>query len=272
MLNLAGNFLLILVLVVWNSSCLKRPERRAPRLNNTGGNLMSCAGLDAAARALHTRCRDNLPNPNKTPDPHATLDPYEPPAPESSPDPNNTTPGTNTGDTGTNTMPDDTTVEPIDTDIALADISVNVICGVDSYGCLYSDDKKKYWLQCEIKSGGCGKGLHYRYETEKGAAFKNSRDSVCRDGNKTVADLAQGKIKLECKTDQDVLRSFVPKKAELILNQSHLENQHLCVVTNAGVGQRIAFKDVSLSIRPGTCGTPNPASRVEFQTQLSFSW
>ena len=163
--------------------------------------------------------------------------------------------------------------KPMEDDTQLNSILVKAACGKGN-GCLYHDSDKKYWLQCEIKGGGCGKGLHYRHENDKGkfkdAVFKDNRDSVCRDGNKTVADLAEEKITLICKTDEGVAYSAFPKKAELVLNKSHLENQHLCMITRAGKDQLIKIQKAELVIQPEACQAPTN-NLIEFQTQLSFS-
>ena len=263
MLKSVGNGLLIVMLAVLTmlSSCLKRPEKRAPRLDLRSGSqpavpvASNCASLDPAARALSRECRPD-------PDPLVTSERRK---------------RTETKITETN--PDEEAeeregVDESDTpdllanDRSLASISVGASCDTGSLGCLYrGGNDKKYWLNCEIKAGGCKNG--FAVEVETAGSPQVARGSVCRDGDKTIADLSQGEIKLECKTDREVTWSLAPKKAELSLRKSHLANRHICVTTQAGKGYVADFKDARLNIAAGDC--PNDG-RNRFNMQLEFSW
>lgn len=258
MLKLASNCVLIVVLVML-SSCLKRPEKRAPRVDMQDNSQTSCASLDPAARALHTRCR---PDPNVP----IILEPQK-----------MTKPTTTT--TTTEVSPDEEVDEEeevkietpeLDDNKPLANISVSASC--ESYGCLYRKAAgRDYWLSCEIKGGGCKKGFAVEVRTATGSPrVTRSRSSVCGDGDKTVADLSQSEIKLECKTDQEVMWSLAPKTAELILRRGHLAGRHVCVVMQAGRGQVADFKDAGFGINAGDC--PADDNRIYFNMQLEFIW
>ena len=255
MLKLAGNCALIVVLVMLNS-CLKRPEKRAPRLDLQSGSqpaVSGCASFAPAMRALHTKCRPDpdvpvIPEPNKMTKPEITVVKPEEDEEEEEVE-----------------IPD-----ALENDRSLASISVAASCP-DSHGCLYRNDGREYWLRCEIKAGGCNDGFAVEVRTATAAGSPQvTRGSVCEDGDKTIADLSQGKIKLECETDQKVMWSLASKKAELILRKSHLADRYLCVITLAGTSRVADFKDAGFSINTGDC--PADDNRIRFNLQLEFSW
>ena len=253
MLKLAGNYVLIAALIVLGS-CLKRPDKRAPRLEskgNPGGVLPvinGCEGKEASARGgeINSRC-----GVQATPAP------------------------TPTKRTNTNTDKDTDNVkesEPIEDNRLLRTINVTANCYDGSRGCLYSkDDNSIYLLGCEIKSGGCKDGFLVTAKTVNAdGAPRVERSSMCRDGDKTVADLSEEKIKLACKTDQDVTIELLPKTQELALSKSHLNDRHLCVITDAGANTVADFGNATLSIREGKCATSD--DRIHFSMQLDFDW
>ncbi len=266
MLKFTSSFAIIVVLL---SSCLERPDKRAPRLPTQSDPSASepadstCASFDPVERALHSRCNvdpsvlvkpvtdPRIPEPGKT----ATTDTTK------------FSDETNSGEaTRIETPPD-----PLEDSVSLAAVGVSASCG-DGYGCLYSQGGgSKYWLKCEIRAGGCKDGFLVEAKTETGSP-QVKRSSMCKDGDKTVADLSRGKIELECKTDREVLRSFAAKRAKLVLSKSHLSNRHICVTTDAGPSGRnvVDFGSANLTIAAGACATD--AHRIRFSMQLGFSW
>lgn len=263
MLKLVGNcaFIVVLTVLTMLSSCLKRPEKRAPRLDSRSDSqpavpASDCASLDPAARALHTKCRLDT-DPLVTPERRKTT--TEPTITKVSPD---------------EEVEEEEEVEEVeeetpelDNNRPLANISVSASCDSDSWGCLYQRGVERYWLKCEIKAGGCKNG--FAVEVETSGSPQVTRGSVCRDGDKTVADLSQGKIKLECKTDREVMFSVAPKKAELILRKSHLADGHVCVITDAGKSNVLDFSQGSFRIAAGACVVNR---RTQFRMQLEFNW
>ena len=262
MLKLVGNFTVVVMLVMLGS-CLKRPEKRAPRLDLKGNPspatplIRTCSASDVANKgdgAVRPSCSAYTPKPNDKTD---TTDETNNP---------NNTPKRNA------TPPENTTPEPLEDDVALATISVNASCDEDSDGCLYSKDgNEKYWLKCEIKAGGCGNGFLVEAKTDTGGLPQIKRGIVCRDGNKTVAELNAGKIKLECKTDRDVLIEFAPKKTELVLNKNHLEGNHICVITDAATSNAADFGAATFRLAAGSCPVPDE-NQIRFNMLLEFSW
>ena len=253
MLKLAGNYVLIAALIVLGS-CLKRPDKRAPRLEskgNPGGVLPvieGCEGKEASARGgeINSRCGGQA-TPTLTP----------------------------TKRTNTNTDKDTDNVEesePIEDNRLLKTINVTANCYDGSHGCLYSkDDNSKYLLECEIKSGGCKHGFLVTAKTDDADGAPHvERSSMCKDSDKTVADLSEEKIKLACKTDQDVLIKLLSKTQELALSKSHLNDKHLCVTTAAGANTVDDFGNATLSIREGKC-IPSD-THIHFSMQLDFDW
>jgi len=262
-LKLVGNcaFIVVLTVLTMLSSCLKRPEKRAPRLDLRSDTqpavpvASDCASLDPAARALRRECQID-PDPLVTPERRKTT--TEPKTTEADPD--------EEVDEEEEVVEEET--PELDNNRTLATISVGASCDTGSLGCLYrGGDSKKYWLNCEIKAGGCKNG--FAVEVETAGSPQVTRGSVCRDGDKTIADLSQGEIKLECKTDRRVTFSLTPKKAELSLHKSHVANRHICVTTQAGKGYVADFNDARLNIAAGDC--PNDG-RNRFNMQLEFSW
>ena len=260
MLKLAGN-LLLLAFVVVLGSCLKRPEKRAPRYEDQANAVLpviqTCAGQGVSARAgeLQTKCRrTNTPTPISTP--------------------------TNTEITDTdnktdthNKEEDNSELEPVAEDKSLATISVTASCHEDSEGCLYADGSdKKYWLICNISGGGCKDGLSLRVDTHKNDALPQmERSSMCKGGDKTVADLSAQKIKLICKTDQEVAWSLAPKEKTLALHKEHLDSRHLCITTVVASTDGIeAFKQGNFLITEGKCVAADNA--MHFSIQLDFAW
>ena len=151
-------------------------------------------------------------------------------------------------------------------------INVAASCYAGSRGCLYSQgNNKDYLLTCEIKGGGCKKGFSVEVKTKKTNGLPRvKRSKMCKDGNKTVAHLRDGEIKLACKTDRDELIELFPNKHELRLSKEHLHSRYLCVTTDAGVGNINDFDDAQLVIKTGKCvATQN---RMQFSMQLNFSW
>ena len=267
MLKLAGNLLLLAVVVVLGS-CLKRPEKRAPRYegqtNPTLPVIETCAGQGVSARAgeMQTKCRRTT-TPTSTPTNTGNTDT----------DGNNET--TDTGDkTETSDEEEDSSeLEPVALDRSLATIGVVASCYEDGEGCLYADGSdKKYWLICNISGGGCKDGLSLRVDTAVNDALPQvKRSSMCKGGDKTVADLSTQKIKLICKTDQEVLKSFTPKTQELILGKQHLDGRHLCITTIvAGIDGVKAFKEGDFLITAGKCVDADDA--IHFSMQLDFAW
>lgn len=254
MSNCTGIFLLTL-LVVLGSGCLKRPEgRKPPRLaagENTTipGGALTCSDIRSAVGepVISTRCGSGQPETN-VPD-REEID-------------------TSTATTDTETLDKDTdeeVLEPVSSDTELAAIRVAASCG-DGNACLFRHRSKNYWLQCVIVDGGCHEGFHYRVETNKAAVIKDNRNKICLEGGKTVAELAANEIKLKCETDEKLTVGFnlLPKKAELILNQNHLDARKLCVITHTDA---LGGGLTSLHIRAAACDVNTPR-----QLELQFSW
>ena len=154
----------------------------------------------------------------------------------------------------------------------LTNIKVNPRCHKDSYGCLYGVDRKKYWLKCEINGSGCRNGFSVVAKTvDTNRLPQVSRSSVCGSGNKTVADLQENKIKLECKTDRDVLVELTPKKAELVLTKKILQDKHICVSTNASKSATADFKAANFTLVAGNCTAP-VGNQIVFNMLLEFGW
>ena len=189
--KLAGNFILIVVVALLGS-CLKRPDKRAPRLEVKATNppvLPVVSPCTEQELATGRNCEKEI---------------------EPTPQPPQTVNVTNRGDDEEETEEP----EPVESDRLLATINVAANCHEDSRGCLYSKgDNSKYWLKCEIKGGGCGNGFLLEVKTEATKGLPQvKRGSVCRDGDKAVADLSDGNIALSCETDQDVLLHLRAKK------------------------------------------------------------
>lgn len=254
MLKLAGYFMLVVMLVMLNS-CLKRPEMRAPRADQFGKQPPEIRLPIAPTTRICSQQDANKglcdPKPREPIEPPELTEPAEPAEP---------------------TEPSVLLPEPIEADRSLASINVKASCGKDSDGCLYRKANNEYSLKCEIKGGGCDNGLLVEVKTNVASGSPQmSRAAVCKDGNKTVADLSAGKIKLACQTDRKVVWGFTPKEADLSLTKQHLEGKRICVITNAGMDRVVDFDVASFSISVGEC-LPPAENQIRFNMQLEFSW